>query len=275
MADASLRRLEAGSRCRLCSETVHESVCMLANRIHPRAVLTGDIEFGAGNVVESGAVLVGPLTVGDGNFFGPNCVVGGPPQDDAVANELRREGLTAGSSGGLTIGDRNVVREFATIHRGLTGRTIVGDDCYLMAYSHIPHDCVVGDRVKLANSVQMGGYTWLGRGVYLGLSAVLHQFTVIGAYSMIGMGSVVTMREVPPGSLLHGSPARIVRPNAIGLEGAGVTEHGWWSDLIAGSLDVTMPQELEGDLIAFRSAVNEARVAEAAVAAWRAERRRD
>lgn len=246
---------------------------MFANRIDPRAVLIGDIDLGTGNVVEAGAILVGPLTIGDGNFFGPNCVVGAPPQDDIIAGDLRRDGLSASSTGQLTIGHRNVVREFATIHRGLTGRTLIGDDCYLMAYSHVPHDCVVGDGVKLANAVQMGGYTWLGRGAYVGLSAVLHQFTVVGAHSMIGMGSVVTMRDVPPGSLLHGSPARLVRPNAVGLMRAGVTEYGWWSELVAGKEAVALPPEMEADVAAFRAAVGEAQKARAAVTAWRSSRK--
>ena len=245
---------------------------MAQNQIDPRAVIVGDVQFGSSNIVEAGAVLVGPMTVGDGNYFGPNCVVGAPPQDDAVGQDLRRNGLKAGSAGGLSIGSDNVVREFVTVHRGLTGDTTIGDACYLMAYSHVPHDCTLRDRVKLANNVQMGGYTWLGRGTYVGLSAVVHQFTVVGAFSMVGMGAVVTMGVVPLGSLLHGSPARLIRPNNVGLERIGVTDFAWWNELNVGGSGVKVPAELSADVAEFRSTVEAAARMRAEVTAWRISR---
>lgn len=242
-----------------------------ANQVDMRAVIIGDVEFGSGNTIGPGAIIVGPTFIGDDNFFGPNCVVGLPPQDDGEAPSLRREGLLAGE-GTLQIGSGNTVREFATVHRGLTGATIIADGCYLMAYSNVQHDCVLGGRVKLANSVQMGGYSWLGRGVYLGLSAVLHQFTVVGAHSMVGMGSVVTRREVPPGSLLHGNPARLKRPNRTALESLGVAGTGWWDALIAGDLTAEVPPELREDMAAFRAACAAAEVSREEVSRWRAAR---
>ncbi len=245
---------------------------MSRNRIDSRAIIIGDVRLGSDNVVDAGAVLVGPIDVGDGNYFGPNCVVGAPPQDDAVSHHLRRDGLTAGSDGQLSIGNGNVFREFVTIHRGLTGGTIIGDGCYVMAYSHVAHDCVVRDQVKIANNVQMGGYTWLGRGVYVGLSAVLHQFTVVGGFSMVGMGAVVTMGAVPPGSLLYGSPARLIRPNSVGLDRLGVEDISWWADLARGSSDAHVPLELRDDMAEFRSIIDASEAMRTAVTAWRAQR---
>jgi len=239
------------------------------NRIDPQARLIGDVQFGTANVVEAGAIIVGPTTIGDGNYFGPMSVIGAPPQDDVLARELRHRGLDSHPEGGLSIGDGNVFREFTTVHRGLTGSTVIGDDCYAMAYGHIQHDCHIRDGVKFANNVQMGGYSWIGRGTYLGLSATLHQFSVIGAYSMIGMGSVLTLREVPIGSLLHGNPARLIRPNVIGLEELGITDNGWWEGLRDGSGDASVPAELRADLAEFDHACERARRERVAVTEWR------
>lgn len=242
------------------------------NRVDDRAVIIGDVRMGVRNIVEVGAVLIGPLEIGDDNFFGPHCVVGAPAQDDANSFRLRQQGIR-GTDGGLTIGSRNTVREFVTIHRGLTGTTTIADDAYLMAYAHIPHDCFVGDGVKLANNVQIGGYTWLGRGVYVGLSAAIHQFTVIGAYSMIGMGSVVTRQSIPPGSLGHGVPARLSRPNSMAMTALEIDDTSWWHRLASGGEGVEVPDQLRDDYAAFVTASNRVEGLRREVAQWRAEQR--
>jgi UDP-N-acetylglucosamine acyltransferase len=239
------------------------------NRIDPRAVILGDVRLGSGNVVEAGAVLVGPIVIGDNNYFGPNCVVGAPPQDDAVGHDLRRNGITAGSEGQLSIGSENVFREFVTVHRGLTGETTIGHSCYLMAYVHVAHDCTIRDYAKLANNVQMGGYTWLGRETYVGLSAVLHQFTVVGAFSMVGMGSVVTLGTVPPASLLYGNPASLIRANSVALNRIGVQDTAWWTELTGDISGVQGPVQLKTDIAEFRSQVAASATQRAEVTAWR------
>lgn len=244
----------------------------MRNRIHRRAIVRGDVEFGSGNIVEAGAVLIGPMTVGDGNFFGPYCVVGGAPQDDAVAADLRTQGIASGSVGGVSIGSRTVIREFVTVHRGLTTSTVIGDDAYLMAYTHVPHDCTIRDGVKLANNVQMGGYTWIGRGAYLGFSATVHQFTVIGGYSMVGMGSVLTGSPVVPGSVAYGSPAKVVRSNTVGLQKLSIEDVTWWDALSSGSPDVAVPSALANDLIEYSEAVRRAVSLRDEVTRFRAER---
>lgn len=247
---------------------------MAANRIHPRATVIGDVELGTGNSIEAGCVLVGPMKAGDDNFFGPNSVIGAPAQDDRVMDALIRDGISAGSHGGLTIGSGTVVREFSTVHRGLTTATFIGDGCYLMAYSHVAHDSRISDGVKIANSVQMGGYTWVGRSAYLGLASIVHQFTVIGGHSMVGMGSVVTERTIPPGSLLYGNPARLVRPNLAGLERVGVSEARWWNDLVAGRDPDVIPSSIEADIAEYRAACENSARMRASVTEWRQSRSR-
>ena len=241
----------------------------MQNIVDRDARLIGDVELGSRNVVEAGAIIVGPIQVGDENYFGPNCVVGAPAQDELLAENLRRDGILGDWGGSIVVGHRNVIREFATIHRGLTGETAIGNDTYLMAYSHVAHDCVIRDNAKFANSVQLGGYCWIGRGAYLGLSAAIHQFTVVGGYSMVGMGSVVT-QSVPPASLLYGSPARVMRPNAVALERLGVSQTSWWEDLSAGSSSVEVPEAMMEDVREFEAALAKAADLRASVSAWRA-----
>jgi acyl-[acyl carrier protein]--UDP-N-acetylglucosamine O-acyltransferase len=97
-----------------------------------------------------------------------------------------------------------------------------------MSYAHVAHDCKVHSGVKIANSVQMGGYSTILRGTYLGLGAILHQFSVIGAFSMIGMGSLV-MRNCVPGMLNLGSPSRSLRVNRAALQKLGIDDYEWES----------------------------------------------
>ena len=242
------------------------------NRISPGATLLGEVSLGSGNVVETGAVLLGPLDVGHDNFFGPHCVVGTPAEDDLLSHDLRKYGLQAAYGGSVRIGSRNVIREFVTVHRGLTGETVIGDDCYIMARSHVAHDCDIRDAVKIATNVQIGGYSWIGRETYLGLSASLHQFVVVGGYSMVGMGSILT-RITPPGSLLYGNPARLVRPNAAALQRLGVSRTDWWEGLRDGDSHAAVPAELAKDFAEFEAAVGCRVELRASVTAWRSARR--
>lgn len=198
------------------------------NNISKLAQLVGEVRMGEGNYVSPGALIVGPIQIGDNNFFGPNSVIGMPPQDDVLSLE-DHVSLASGIRPGknmIQIGNGNVFREFSTIHQGLTSNTIIDDDCYLMSYVHVAHDSKIHSGVKIANSVQMGGYSTILRGSYLGLGAILHQFTVIGAFSMIGMGSLVT-RNFAPGILSFGSPSRSHRLNRHGLQKLGISDFEW------------------------------------------------
>ena len=205
----------------------------MKNNISDSALLVGEITMGEGNYFGPGSLIIGPISIGNNNFFGPNCVIGTPPQDD-ILNANEHKDITCGKRVGgnrIQIGSNNIIREFVTVHQGLTSRTEIGDHCYLMSYAHIAHDCKIHNKVKIANNVQMGGYSTVFEGTYLGLSAVLHQFSVIGAHAMIGMGSLVT-RNIPPASLATGSPARIVKVNQVALEKIGMIDFDWTVDYI-------------------------------------------
>lgn len=188
------------------------------NRIHHTAIIGDDVEFGEGNVVGPYAVVVGKCVIGDENWIGPHVVVGTPA-------EMRGTHHAAGwdadhGAGTVSIGNRNVVREFTAVHQGTTRGTSVGDDCYIMNKVYIPHDCQVGNSVTVSCGVMIGGHVVLGDGCNLGLGATLHQRIVVGEGSMIGMGSVVT-RHMEPYALAYGSPARVCGANKIGLERLG------------------------------------------------------
>lgn len=198
------------------------------NQISEFAHILGDVRIGTGNFVSPGAVIIGPAIIGNNNYFGPNCVIGTPPQDDKINVESHKTSSLGNLSDffEVQIGDNNVIREFVTVHKGITSPTRIGNNCYLMSYAHIAHDCNIYDNVKIANNVQMGGYTSILSGAYIGLSAVLHQFSVIGHYSMIGMGSTTT-RNIPPAGLAIGSPSRVIKVNETALLKLGIPEFDW------------------------------------------------
>ena len=193
----------------------------MANSVHPTAVVGDDVTMGDGNVVGPGVVLLGPLTIGDGNWFGAHTVVGAPAEIRGIDHGEAWHGRTVGT--GLTIGSRNVLREFVTIHQGHYDRTELGDDCYLMNKVYVGHDGHVADGVTMASSVTLGGHVHVGSGANLGMNTVVHQRRVVGPGAMVGMGSVVT-RDVPPYAKAYGSPCRVRAANVVGMERGGVPE---------------------------------------------------
>jgi UDP-N-acetylglucosamine acyltransferase len=218
------------------------------NNVSKFANLIGDVRMGDGNFVSPGALIVGPIKIGNDNFFGPNSVIGMPPQDDVLT--LDDHASISGGFGkeetSIEIGNGNVFREFSTIHQGLTSKTKVENNCYVMSYAHIAHDCKIFSGVKIANSVQMGGYSTILRGSYLGLGAILHQFSIIGAFSMIGMGSLVT-RNCLPGTLSIGSPAKALRLNKIALQKIGIDDFAWESGYLQDPIHETIHKLLLPD----------------------------
>lgn len=201
--------------------------------IHPTAIIDPTSEIGAGVTVGPYAVIEGDVQIGDRSVIGPHAHIasgarlgvdaqvshgaslGAPPQDLKFADE-RTE---------LFVGDRTVVREFATLNRGTsaTGRTTVGSDCMIMAYAHVAHDNTLGDHVILANAVQLGGHVTLGDWVIIGGGTVVHQFSVVGAHVMIGGGFRVT-QDILPYVVVGGYPLKTLSLNRIGLERRGYSE---------------------------------------------------
>jgi UDP-N-acetylglucosamine acyltransferase len=177
------------------------------------AVIGAGVEIGAGTVIGTHAVIEGPTRIGAQNQIFQFASVGAAPQDKKYNGEPTR----------LEIGDRNIIREFVTLNRGTTkdaGVTSIGDDNLFMAYSHVAHDCQIGNHCVLANLATLGGHVQLADWVIMaGLSAI-HQFCKVGAHAFIANNAAVT-RDVPPYVMAVGQPAVAHSVNAEGLKRRG------------------------------------------------------
>ena len=188
--------------------------------VGPFAVIGDGVQVGAGTRIGPHAVIQGPTVLGRDNRIFQFASVGEAPQDKKYGGEPTR----------LEIGDRNVIRECATVHRGTAqdaGVTRVGSDNLLMAYTHVAHDCTIGDHVILANAASLGGHIAVGDWAILGGFAIVHQFCRIGAHCFCGMGSVISM-DVPPYVTVSGHPAA-----AHGINSEGLQRRGFAPDAVA------------------------------------------
>ncbi len=146
--------------------------------LEPGALLGPDVEIGSGTWVGAGAIIYGPTRLGEKNQIHPNAVLGGAPQDLGYAGQPTR----------LEIGDRNVFREGVTISRASTkgsGTTRIGSDNYFMAYSHVGHDCVIENRVVLANGVLLAGHCHVQSSVNLAGGCAIAQFCTVGRFAFV------------------------------------------------------------------------------------------
>ncbi|HEY2346475.1 MAG TPA: acyl-ACP--UDP-N-acetylglucosamine O-acyltransferase [Xanthomonadaceae bacterium] len=188
--------------------------------IGPYSVIGADVEIGEGCSIASHVTIDGPTRIGRDNRIHAHAAIGGDPQDKKYGGE-RSE---------LVVGDRNAIREFATINRGTGdggGTTRIGDDNWIMAYVHIAHDCTVGDNTVFANNATLAGHVEVGDFVILGGFSGIHQFCKIGDYAFIGMGSLINA-DVPPFVMVAGSYAK---PRGINSE--GLRRHGFDAERIA------------------------------------------
>lgn len=190
------------------------------NDIHPTAIVGDDVQMGSGNTVGPNVVIYGPATIGDGNWLGAGVVIGAPPE---VRSFEHPRGGASHSSPGVTIGNRNIIREYAQIHQGWKQRTAVGDDAFIMNQAYVAHDCHLEDGVTVASSVLLAGHVHIGAHANLGLGTTVHQGRYIGRAAMVGMSSVVT-RDIPPFAKAYGSPARVASANAVGMRRLQVAE---------------------------------------------------
>ena len=242
----------------------------MENAIDPTAKLVGNIEIGFGNFIGPGCIITGPISIGNNNVFGPYSIICGPPQDDQFGLEETNSFFANGGQGELSIkiGDRNVFREFVTVHHPISTKTTIGSDNYFMTQAHIPHDACIADRIKLANSVQIAGYTSIMSDSYLGLGAVVHQFISIGSFSMVGMSAIVT-KDVAPGSKVAGSPARLIGPNVLGLEKVGVTDFSYWNRDSDSNEVATPPIELAKEFASWHECISSLKKTKKSVAILR------
>ncbi len=177
------------------------------------AIVGDGVTIGAGTSVQHHASVLGPAVIGRENQIFPFASLGTAPQDIGYRGEPTR----------LEVGDRNIFREFVTINRGTVkggGLTKIGNDCFFMAYSHVAHDCIVEDRVIMANCASLGGHIELGSHSILGGLVAVHQHARIGRLAMIGGVSGVAL-DVPPFTIASGEGASLYGLNVVGLKRHG------------------------------------------------------
>jgi len=183
--------------------------------IGPYSVIGPDVRIDSGTVVGPHVVIKGPTSIGKQNRIYQFSSIGEDPQDKKYAAEITR----------LEIGDRNTIREFTSMHRGTRqdqGVTRIGSDNLFMAYTHVAHDCIIGDHVIMANGASLAGHVHLNDHAILGGFTLVHQFTQIGQYSFAAMGSAIT-QDIPPFVMVGGKPTRPHGINSVGMERNGIS----------------------------------------------------
>jgi UDP-N-acetylglucosamine acyltransferase len=183
--------------------------------VGPFSVIGPDVKIGAGTVIGSHVVIKGPTRIGQDNRIYQFSSIGEDPQDKKYAAEITR----------LEIGDRNTIREFSTMHRGTKqdrSLTQIGSDNLFMAYTHVAHDCIIGNHVIMANGASLAGHVRLNSHAILGGFTLVHQFTQIGQYSFAAMGSAIT-QDIPPFVMVGGRPTRPHGINSVGMERNGIS----------------------------------------------------
>jgi UDP-N-acetylglucosamine acyltransferase len=181
--------------------------------IGPFCIIHAGAELGPGTVLESHVVIHGSAGIGGGNRFHQGCAIGDLPQDFSFDGEPTR----------VVIGNNNTFREFCTVHRGTEGGagiSIIGNDNYFMAYSHIAHDCRVGNNTLFGNAGSLAGHVTVEDHATIGPFSGVHQHCTVGAHGWIGPWSVIT-KDVLPYSKTVGNRARIYGPNLLGLQRKG------------------------------------------------------
>ena len=184
--------------------------------IGPYAVIGEHATIGKDTIIESHVLIDGWTTIGERNHILSFSSIGTPPQDIGYRNEETY----------LIIGNDNVIRECATVHRATTKadrKTEIGDKNFLMAYSHVAHDCKLGNDIIMANSVALGGHIIIGDHAILGGIVAVHQFVKIGSYSIIGGQSAVS-QDIPPYVSAAGNRAQLYGLNLVGLKRKGFSD---------------------------------------------------
>ncbi|PWU13743.1 MAG: acyl-ACP--UDP-N-acetylglucosamine O-acyltransferase [Bdellovibrio sp.] len=187
--------------------------------IGPYCLIQGNVKIGKGNFVEGHVTLgsrYGVLEIGENNKFAPGAVIGGPPQDVNYRAEPTR----------LKIGNNNVFREFSTVNIATAKadrETTIGDGNYLMAYTHVGHDCKLGNHIVIANDTHLGGHTIIEDNVVIGGVCAFNQFIRVGKSAFIA-GSSAVNKDILPFSRAQGNYAVSRATNKIGLQRKGYSQ---------------------------------------------------
>ncbi len=204
----------------------------MATQIHPTAIVGPQVQLGADVTVGAYAFVGGTAVIGDGTVIHHHGTVEGNTQLGR-GNEifpfacvgLKTQDLKfKGGNPGLRAGDRNVFREFCTVHTATADGelTVVGSDNYFLAYCHVAHNCTVGNHVIMSNNATLAGHVTVGDHAVMGGLSAVHQFCRIGRFAMLG-GMAKVRKDVPPFVIADGDPAVVRSINKVGLERNGFT----------------------------------------------------
>ncbi|MBA4371569.1 MAG: acyl-[acyl-carrier-protein]--UDP-N-acetylglucosamine O-acyltransferase [Thermodesulfovibrio sp.] len=184
--------------------------------VGPYCIVRKGVSIGKGSRLLSHVVIEGSTMIGEDCVIHPFATIGLPPQDLKYKGENTK----------LLLGNKNIIREYVSIHRGSVGgdgATVVGNSNFIMAYVHIAHDCRIGSHIIMANSVMLGGHVVIEDHVVIGGIAGIHQYTRVGKYVMVGGLSRIT-QDVPPFMIVSGVEPKLFGPNSIGLKRHGFTD---------------------------------------------------
>lgn len=183
------------------------------NEIGPHVIIEDGVKIGSHNTVMTGAHICSGTEIGNYNEIHIRSVIGHIPQDTGYKGE----------STFTKIGHHNKIREFVTIHRGTKGgtATVLGDSNFLMAYSHVAHNCTIGNHITMVNQASLTGYCVVEDGAFLSGMTGFHQFTRIGRLAMVSALSACN-KDTPPYMTCGGRPAVVLGVNVVGLRRAGI-----------------------------------------------------
>ena len=190
-------------------------------KVAPNVVIEPFVTIDKNVVIEEGTWIGSNVTIMEGARIGKNCRIFPGAVISAVPQDLK----FAGEETIVKIGNNTTIREFVTINRGTRAsyETVIGDNCLLMAYVHIAHDCVIGNNVILANAANLAGHITIDDWAIVGGMVAIHQFVRVGAHCMISGGSLVR-KDVPPYYKAAREPLSYVGVNSIGLRRRGFTD---------------------------------------------------
>ena len=182
--------------------------------IGPFVTIEADVEIGEGTIVDSGANILSGSRIGKNCHIHSGAVIGGEPQDLKFKGEKTY----------AIIGDNTTIRGFATINRGTAskGKTVIGNNCLIMAYCHVAHDCILHDNIIMSNACQIAGEVEIDDFAVIGGGTLVHQFTHIGRHIMLQGGSHVN-KDIPPYAMVGREPITYIGINVVGLRRRGFT----------------------------------------------------
>jgi UDP-N-acetylglucosamine acyltransferase len=202
--------------------------------IHPTAIIDSKAEISEGVEIGPYSVIEKNVLIGEGTKIGPHVVIregtyiGKQCQISQFASigEAPQSIGYKGEKTSLQIGDHNIIREFVTLHRGTIkggGKTVIGNENFLMAYSHVAHDCQIGNQVVMANGATLAGHILIEDFAIIGGLSAIHQFCRVGTYAIIG-GITGVLMDIPPYTKAQGDRAKLFGLNTIGLKRANFSE---------------------------------------------------